>query len=1690
MIVITLRTGQTLQFPDGTSQDVIERAKQRVLAGEFDSRPEPDTRSSGPGLDLSRLRNQREPGTYDLSHIEQPRREIQGPPRPIQGPPDFREWQPDPKSPMRERRSTGGGWEYRPRAGAMGTAPVAVGRVEGGTPERSPARRAIDASAAQGAPGFRTLATGLDLAETIPEALGVAGTTALDANVQVANVGRLPLVAAEGLVRRAARPLEEAAGRPLLDPSPAVPDPLGSVVARTTELREDATRDLAEGSQHLPTPIAAGVFHAATTAGLLADASNLIGGEAKPFGTGGRAMTELEQAAAARSGKYLPGAEEPLIYFDRRPPSPGFKGRIPDGYRELRGKPWREYPDAAAMEAGEYSTIPLDKPKGPDPRPRSMDRDPLPVRLVGGSSDEARDRIYGLWDYASRRYPRIAGTVEELHISPPGTGGWYGGPQGHLVLAEDADLGMLMHELTHRGQAARGQFGAGLDESAPVRRGDVYSRIPEPPARPYPKEPLPGLPAGDVDSSLIDEAWSRVAARYPKLTSRITEIQHGDSLSLLPTDNGITLTVPVGRAVTAPELASQLETAALHSRAYGLPLDDSLVHQEVIDALRDTGGKSFETPGGKWGRIPGSDGGDLGRTQPTGITNVFHQNPTQEIRDRFPDAMIDSKDAYPGPVYTGPERRMRPFTQAQIDSEVDRILDPKLDDGLDPEWEAGQRGLAAFEAENPRIEAQSYNGIPYVSRSGEVPPHVVKQWDDHVRQSMSDRGLATVSEFPAPRPAPAYTFGDMIDEAGDLPVIDGNPRPRLVPTEAEQAARLEAAEREAFTRPPLAFKPSERGSIGAPPDPITPPTVPFQVKLPEEYVAERLGWKVPDGPPRVTQPVDTLTTPDFQTNLAAQVGGPESGYFGDPEIAGYVMERSDEVFKAIGPPQSWDTLEEMATRLGTTKDEFLSRPSHWNVLPPEARLRLTYVIKGNEQDIASIQSKLVAGTATDADKAELLRHINTREDLIKLGAQAGSAYGRALNSLKMEARLALTDDVLLRQKLYKEYSKQLDAEKPLMETLARLDPNNPEELQAFLRHVNKPRWHEYAQEYWVSSILSGLATHERNLIGNSVNAVLENAVVRPASAMFDAARVAGTGADRAIYLRETHEAMKGLAKGAYKATLKPFVDETQQAVAAVGLTRGLRQGIRKGFEVLKRGYDPLTMQGKLLPVRSAFARSQNRVVREVVGPIVTAPLRLLQVSDTLFKTMNHTAEIYAQAARTASKEGLSGDGFATRVANLIQNPTPEMIDAADAFALKATFNDDASAIGKAVMGLRDLPGASSTNPGLQAGLDTYRAGMGFILPFVKIADRLMVRGFEYTPLGIPMAVGARRAGNFAEAADLAARSSIGSVVLAYAASLAMEGRLTAGAPTDEGEKAAFYGAQKQPWSVRTDDGVWIPYGGLQPIGTPFAIAAAAWKGWKESDEAPDIEKLGHAAQQIGVYVTDQSYMEGLSKFMDAIGGTDAQSGRAFSDLATNTTWGFVPYSGMTRSIARGIDPRVIDAETIEQRLKQNVPGASLSMDARLTPWGEDVVPVGGRLRSVLAPGSILLPSQEKSNPLDQELERLGTPIGYVGKSIADKLPEGKSLGTWKLNQHEWNMYQRVAGRTTKMILEMRFSDPAYQNWDIESQRDEVGKLIEAARKYARIQMVRHRRGQYKSVDVTPTWSEYAVEMQPEMPNLY
>src|SRR3546814_4612886 len=61
------------------------------------------------------------------------------------------------------------------------------------------------------------------------------------------------------------------------------------------------------------------------------------------------------------------------------------------------------------------------------------------------------------------------------------------------------------------------------------------------------------------------------------------------------------------------------------------------------------------------------------------------------------------------------------------------------------------------------------------------------------------------------------------------------------------------------------------------------------------------------------------------------------------------------------------------------------------------------------------------------------------------------------------------------------------------------------------------------------------------------------------------------------------------------------------------------------------------------------------------GEILRIPTRLLTAEDELFKAMARRMELTGLAARQARTEGLKGQAYRDRAAELLANPTDEMI---------------------------------------------------------------------------------------------------------------------------------------------------------------------------------------------------------------------------------------------------------------------------------------------------------------------------------------------------------------------------------------------------------------------------------------------
>jgi hypothetical protein len=374
-------------------------------------------------------------------------------------------------------------------------------------------------------------------------------------------------------------------------------------------------------------------------------------------------------------------------------------------------------------------------------------------------------------------------------------------------------------------------------------------------------------------------------------------------------------------------------------------------------------------------------------------------------------------------------------------------------------------------------------------------------------------------------------------------------------------------------------------------------------------------------------------------------------------------------------------------------------------------------------------------------------------------------------------------------------------------------------------------------------------------------------------------------------------------------------------------------------------------------------------------------------------------------------------GNADEAADLLLNPTPDLMAKASDVSEYRLFRQDPGAVMGAYMNLRNKA------PVLR-----------FVTPFITTPTNLLKYGLERSPAGwLNPNLWKNLASKSPEAADQIARAGIGSMLAAGIAMYAADGKITGAPPVNAAERDRFYREGKQPYALKIGD-QWVSYQRLEPLNQAFSQVASVVNAVQAGDDKGAAEIAMQAGADIGKNLLSQTFVTGLN---DAINAID-DPGRYAEQFAGRMASSMVPFSALTRTVAQATDPTIRQPENIPERIASNLPVLSQTVPARLTAFGEPSQREVGAINPYTH-------SQEKTDPLTQELNRLQYNTGFVGDSISN-VP---------LNRAQQRQYQELAGQLTKRLFERLMQKDAYQQLD-DSQRIEVlDKLTAEARKIAR-----------------------------------
>lgn len=676
-----------------------------------------------------------------------------------------------------------------------------------------------------------------------------------------------------------------------------------------------------------------------------------------------------------------------------------------------------------------------------------------------------------------------------------------------------------------------------------------------------------------------------------------------------------------------------------------------------------------------------------------------------------------------------------------------------------------------------------------------------------------------------------------------------------------------------------------------------------------------------------------------------------------------------------------EATREMADNLGMTYESLLKRRKG-QAFNAEEALAARDILATSAKRVVELRKKAVK-TNSDADLASfrvaLDRHALIQAEVSGIATEAGRALqAHRIESMQKGAEASGNYKAMLEALGGREMTEII------LDRLKNIDPENQVAVNIFIRDVTKATTPDKIYEAWINALLSSPTTHVVNITSNTLttlSAVPESFT----GAAIDFARAKATGTPRERYFGES-------------------------AHKVYGVWDGLKEGVRKGVwsfinEMPTEGVSKLEV-GRI------------KAIKGKKGEAARLPGRFLITADEFFKAVNYTTEVRALAYRQAVKEGMRGKDRSKRIAEIIQNPSAELKQAATKEMLYRVFQQDLGPGAKKISGLR------------------RHWGLRYIAPFIRTPVNIAKYGLERTPLNYGRILHKALKGELkkGELSTELGRATVGSMIGAVVFMHALEGNITGRGPDSKAERQALMRSGWQPYSIKID-GNYYSYGRLEPLGMVLGLHADASEIWEEmkEDEREDVATL--IVKAITQNLTSKTWLRGVGDLMNAM--TDPTR---YAETWTQRVAGTVVPSGVA-AVTRGMDPTLRRAETIFEKVRSRIPGYSKKGLPRLDLWGEAIRYGGGPMAQVFSP---IYVSKKSASPIDHEMIRLEMTVGMPGKKI-------KGV---KLTPAEHNEYIRLAGTMAKERLDKLVASEDYKAMPDETKATVIKRIITGTRKRA------------------------------------
>jgi hypothetical protein len=640
-----------------------------------------------------------------------------------------------------------------------------------------------------------------------------------------------------------------------------------------------------------------------------------------------------------------------------------------------------------------------------------------------------------------------------------------------------------------------------------------------------------------------------------------------------------------------------------------------------------------------------------------------------------------------------------------------------------------------------------------------------------------------------------------------------------------------------------------------------------------------------------------ITPPDRVMNLNLnRIEGPQEF---KAATADFVNSFRDQIDQARRGTISHEQTVALARDLGLTVEKLMERRKGQALNAEEATAYRT-MNRSSLQQWQELATKIKDNKATNEDKAAFLKATAVSEAIIEQTLGATAEAGRALSSFNIRVGPSTVQMKHLRELLTDWKGPKGESLEDFASRVAAVD--SPEGLAQMARNWRKVTTGDKLMEVWINGLFSppGIVA---NALSNSFMAAWAP-LQTTGAALSSKIRGVPSSSPENVSFREAFAQIHGMVEGTGDGLrLAAKVFRTETAASPTDLF-GPATTMERPFGAIGTA-----------PNSTAFARRAGQLIR--------IPSRTLMSMDAFAQAMAYRQSLRAQSVRMALSEGKRGASLASRVDEILRNPSEEQTGVAYRFARRQTFTEELGATGRAIQQF-----ANSHN----------LARM--ILPFTRTPINIFKMSLRSTPMAPMLAEVRSELKQSGVARDMVlGQMAMGGMMAAWTAYKAANDEITGSGPSNKVLRDVWL-TNHQPFSIKVGSS-WVSYARVEPFATVMGLAAD-YSDISGHLNDPEREDLATALMfSFRRNLASKTFLQGLSSAVEAMMDPVHQGPRFVQGLAGS----IVPSPVATYAHMK--DPVLRDTRSMIDRIRSRIPGYSADLPPRRNVFGEPILLYGG-----------------------------------------------------------------------------------------------------------------------------------------------